>query len=121
MHVLLCDDDDALRSALRRLLERLGCHVTEASNGDEALRLQSTVSADVLLTDMLMPVKEGIETIRAFRKEYPQVRVIAMTGGGTGGAVTYLQLAQRLGAATVLPKPFTSEELARALGIPPAE
>jgi CheY-like chemotaxis protein len=118
MHVLVCEDDASVRLVLGRMLERLGCRVTEAEDGDDALAKYKKDPADVVLTDMVMPGMDGVETIRAFRKRHPEVRVVAMSGGAMAGAVLYLNLAIQLGAAAVLPKPFSVEELTRALGIP---
>src|SRR5215212_6500976 len=117
MHVLLCEDDIDVRTVLVRLLERLGCRVTQAENGGEALQKHTADPADVVLTDMIMPEKDGIETIRAFRQQFPDVRLVAMSGGAIAGAVVYLHLALRMGASAVLPKPFTVRELASAIGV----
>jgi CheY-like chemotaxis protein len=118
MHVLVCEDDASVRVVLGRMLERLGCRVTEAENGSEALTKFQRDPADVVLTDMVMPEMDGVETIKAFRKQHPDVRLVAMSGGAMAGAVLYLNLAIQLGASAVLPKPFSVEELTRALGIP---
>ena len=118
LHVLVVDDNDAIRGVVRRQLERAGCRVTDASDGDVALRCQRSDPADVLLTDMVMPGKEGVETIREFRRLYPAMRLVAMSGGGIGDASTYLEVARAFGAAALLKKPFSNEELLRAVGIP---
>src|SRR5687767_4779415 len=114
MHVLVCEDDTDVRSVLGRMLERLGCRVTQAKDGRDALAKHLIDPADVVLTDMVMPGMDGVETIRAFRKQHPEVRVVAMSGGAMAGAVLYLNLAMKLGASAVLPKPFSVEELTRA-------
>ena len=118
MHVLVCEDDVSVRTVLGRMLERLGCRVTQAEHGGEALAKYLIDPADVVLTDMVMPEMDGVETIKAFRKRHPQVRLVAMSGGAMAGAVLYLNLAMKLGASAVLPKPFSVEELTRALEIP---
>ena len=116
-HVLLVEDDDELRRALRSDLERLGCKVTEAKNGDEAIRAHQREQSDVVLIDLIMPGKEGVETIAELRKQYASLPLVAMSGGGVGPADTYLKLATHMGASEVLRKPFTREQMAKALGI----
>jgi CheY-like chemotaxis protein len=116
-HILLVDDDAAIRRVVRRQLEGLGCRVTEAADGDAALACQHADPADILLTDMVMPGKEGLETIQDFRRRYPGMRLVAMSGGGVGDAGNYLKVAQAFGAVSLLPKPFTLEELANAVGV----
>jgi DNA-binding NtrC family response regulator len=118
-HVLLVDDDADLRTALRRRLERLGCRVTEARDGAEAIRCHQADAADVLLTDLIMPGKEGVETIAEFQQSYPSVRRVAMSGGGVVPAGVYLQMAEGFGATEVLQKPFSVAELSRAIGVEP--
>jgi CheY-like chemotaxis protein len=120
MHVLLCEDDATGRAFLTPLLESLGCRVSQATEGDAALRAQAADPADVLLTDLVMPGKDGLETIRIFRRQFPKVRVVAMSGAGVNGPGVYLEMAQRLGAAAILSKPFTPESLREALGLPAA-
>lgn len=114
MHVLVCDDNEGIRIAVRRHLERVGCRVTEADEGSAALKVQANDAADVLVTDIIMPGTEGIETIRHFRQLYPNIRIVAMTGDGEG---PYLEIAKHLGAAAVLGKPFSGAELIAAVGV----
>lgn len=113
--ILLVDDDELLRRMLRLTLIKMGHVVIEAVNGNEALRLCQTEPPDIVLTDLIMPEKEGIETIRELRRLHPDVKIIAMSGGGRGSAKDYLVIAKRLGAAHTLNKPFTNEELAGAI------
>ena len=113
--ILLVDDDELLRRMLRLTLIKMGHVVIEAVNGNEALRLCQTEPPDIVLTDLIMPEKEGIETIREMRQLHPDVKIIAMSGGGRGNAKDYLVVAKRLGAAHTLNKPFTNEELAGAI------
>lgn len=115
-HVLLVEDDADIRSVVRRQLERLGCRVTEAEDGGAAGVCQNADPADVLLTDLVMPGKEGLETIKDFRRRYPDMRLVAMSGG-ISGADNYLKVAKAFGAASLLPKPFTLDELAAAVGV----
>ena len=122
--IILVDDDEAVRVIVRMALERLGYEVREASDGREAMRLCAESPPDLMLTDIIMPEQEGIETIGALRRRFPKVRVIAMSGGGRVSATDYLQTAMSMGADAVLAKPFASEELealvAKVLGAPKA-
>mgnify|MGYP002063671442 CR=1 FL=1 len=97
--------------AAKRLLEAAGYGVQEAANGEEALRLQHDAPADLIITDILMPEKEGLETIRDLRRDYPEIKIIAMSGGARMGPEAYLQLAESLGAERCFTKPIPREEL----------
>jgi CheY-like chemotaxis protein len=113
--ILLVDDDEALRKLLRLNLVKLGHEVSEARNGKEALALQKRQPADVLLTDLIMPEMEGIETVKEFRLTYPSVRIIAMSGGGRVGTADCLKFARALGADGILAKPFSNQMMAEAI------
>jgi YesN/AraC family two-component response regulator len=89
--------------------------VVEASNGDEALAIQEVEPVDVLLTDLIMPEKEGLETIGVFLARYPDVRIIAMSGGGRGSAIDYLNVAKAMGADGILAKPFSNQLMAEVI------
>jgi two-component system, chemotaxis family, chemotaxis protein CheY len=89
--------------------------VLEAADGDEALRLARAGAVDLLLCDLLMPGRGGIETIRRLRREFPGLPVVVMTGGGCGGWVDLLPAARTLGAAGVLYKPFGPRDVLRAV------
>jgi CheY-like chemotaxis protein len=106
-NILLVEDEEQLRSMLRIVLKSAGHAVEEAGNGREALELYSKSPADLIVTDIVMPDKEGIETIITLRESYPDVKIIAMSGGGRTGAQNYLELAKKLGANHVLAKPFS--------------
>jgi DNA-binding response OmpR family regulator len=109
--ILLVDDDTALRKLLRLNLTKMGYAVAEASNGKEALAMQLNDPAELVLTDLIMPEKEGLETIPELRKKYPDVKIIAMSGGGRGSAADYLKIAKMMGADRVMTKPFSYQEL----------
>lgn len=113
--ILLVDDDDNLRAMLCELLKKLGHTVREASNGGEALELYAKKRADVVLTDIVMPPPEGLETIYTLRHIDPKCRIIAMSGGGRLNATDYLQIAKKSGAQRVLQKPFSKDELSLAI------
>jgi len=109
--ILLIDDDRAVRQMLSMLLAHAGYEVTEASNGFEGLDAIQQNEFDLVITDLIMPEKEGLETIMDMRKLYPDVKIIAMSGGGRGGADCYLQVAKRMGAKAIVSKPFRSSEM----------
>lgn len=105
--LLLIDDDALVRQTLRRGLEAAGHRVRDAANGREGLKLLADRTAQVVVTDILMPDKEGIETIIDIRRHAPEVIVIAMSGGGRLGKTEVLDIAQKFGANVCLSKPVT--------------
>jgi DNA-binding response OmpR family regulator len=109
--ILLVDDDEQLRPMLKIVLERAGHVVNEAGNGKEALASYSRQQTELVVTDLVMPDKEGLETIIELRRSYPALKIIAMSGGGRTGVQNYLDLAIKFGANHVLNKPFTNQEL----------
>ncbi len=113
--VLVADDEDMVRMVIKQTLAKAGIDVVEASNGREALEMQTSDPADVVITDIIMPEQEGIETIVQMRKDYPDLPIIAMSGGGRIGATDYLQAAKEFGARHVLEKPFDRKELLLAV------
>jgi CheY-like chemotaxis protein len=113
--ILVIDDDAQIRQVLERILEREGHHVVCAPNGKEAIRLQRQDPADLIITDLIMPEKEGIETIREIRHYFPDAKIIAISGGGQIGAEEYLQMAKKLGAQYTFTKPARREEMLRAV------
>jgi CheY-like chemotaxis protein len=113
--ILIADDDESLRRLFVRVLTRAGYDVGEAVDGMDALEKCWLSPPDLLITDLIMPRKEGCETIALIRQRFPEVRIIAMSGGGRGSAVDYLKIAERFGAARVLAKPFSGTELVEAV------
>lgn len=113
--ILLIEDDEMIRHLLRIRLVNLGYTVIEAANGAEGLALHAAEPMDLVLTDLIMPEKEGLETIMELRRRDPAARIIAMSGGGRLTAAGCLSMAQRLGANSVLAKPFSNEELTAAI------
>lgn len=109
--ILLVEDDTLFRELVHKILVRAGHGVSDAANGEIALTTFSREPFDLVITDIVMPDKEGLDTIRALRRRAPAVRIIAMSGGGVGQAGNYLTVARRLGAARVLAKPFSANEL----------
>ena len=113
--ILIADDDPGIRALCRRVLERAGYDTEEAADGRAAVESQRQHPADVVLMDILMPTQEGLETIIELRREFPDVKIIAMSGGGLVGPDSYLRVAERLGADRVFEKPFNNDELLAAV------
>lgn len=109
--VLVVEDDATLQSALTQVLARAGYSVATAGNGAEALQVQKENPADVIVCDIVMPEKDGIETLMEMAKLKPKPRFIAISGGGRINASCYLKVASKLGADRVFNKPFTSGDL----------
>jgi DNA-binding response OmpR family regulator len=119
--ILLIDDDELLRAMLSRTLAHFGHAVTEARNGKEGLRLFAALGADIVITDLVMPDKEGIEVVMELRAGSNPPLIIAMSGGGRRNHTDYLRLAKHLGATAILSKPFSSDVLMAAVnGLLPA-
>ena len=113
--ILIIDDDAKIRKLIRRFLEKEGYEVVEASNGRIALDMQREEPADLIITDIFMPEKEGTEFIMDMSHEFPKVKVIAMSGGGNVADIDFLQLAHNLGALKTFQKPFEHKELIAAV------
>ena len=113
--ILLIDDDAALRSAVRRALERAGYEVREAGDGESGLRVHREVGADLVIVDIFMPERDGLELIRELRTAAPGVKILAMSGGGKSGKIDLLKDATVFGAARTLRKPFEMSELWNAV------
>jgi len=109
--ILLVDDDELLSGALHQVLVRAGYDVDDASNGKVAVREYRRQRCDVVIMDIVMPDEEGLGTIRELRRVDPNVKIIAISGGGLGKAGDYLGIAQMLGAMRTLAKPFLPEAL----------
>jgi DNA-binding response OmpR family regulator len=109
--ILLIDDDESLRPVLRLVMVHFGHTVLEARDGKEGLRLFESFRPDLLITDIVMPEKEGMGVLMDLRKMRSTVKIIAMSGGGRQGSVDYLRIAKLLGAHRVLAKPFSNEAL----------
>ncbi|MBE0646625.1 MAG: response regulator [Bacteroidales bacterium] len=114
-HVLIIDDDQVFRSSLSKMFEKAGYIATTASDGEEGLSLFSTLGFDLVITDIIMPVMEGIETILKLLALSPDLQIIAMSGGGKVGAEEYLNTARLLRVNAILKKPFSFKELQEVL------
>ncbi|MBM3600940.1 MAG: response regulator [Alphaproteobacteria bacterium] len=115
--ILIIDDEPDIRKAMRSLLEKEGHGVVEAANGVLGLRQFDAGDFDLVITDIVMPEKEGIETILHIRRIKPGQKILAISGGGPSGNLHYLQSAKTLGADEVLTKPFDAEELSQAIRV----
>lgn len=104
--ILVIDDDWQMREMMHQALERAGYEVVDAANGKIGLNLHRDKPVDLVITDLIMPEKEGIETIRELRKDYPELKIIAISGGGRASAEGYLSVAKTIGADRTLSKPF---------------
>jgi DNA-binding NtrC family response regulator len=109
--ILVIEDDRGVRELLGDILESGGYRVVLAENGERGLPLLRNMRPNLVVTDIIMPEKEGIETIIAIRREYPDLKIVAISGGGQIGAGYVLHLAQRLGASEIIAKPFTADDL----------
>jgi DNA-binding NtrC family response regulator len=103
VRVLIVDDDPGVRQVLASMLNSAGYQTIVAGNGREALEAMSRTPCDVIITDLVMPEQEGIETIKLIREQYPRSKVIAMSGAFGGD---YLRIAGYLGAHGTLTKPI---------------
>lgn len=104
--ILVIDDDQHVRGMLRTVLEDFGYKVLEAPDGNIGVQLFSENRVDLIITDIIMPDKEGLETIREIKASSPDAKIIAISGGAKVGPGTYLKLAERLGAQRVFEKPI---------------
>lgn len=110
--ILIVDDEETIRGVVKKCLEQAGQEVIEASEGEEALRLQAECEADLIITDLVMPGLNGSELIRRIRREYPKTRIIVISGFG---GESYANGASELRADKILEKPFNLMELLKAV------
>ena len=115
--ILLVDDEQLLLDSMQRILKifKTGYKVLTTTNSFEVPRMIGESAVDILVTDIFMPDKDGLELIKEVRKKYPLVKIIAMSGGGGNGKEEYLDMAKRFGSSYSLTKPFSSDELISAL------
>ncbi len=110
-HILVIDDDPVLRRVIMLVLEGAGHTVLRCENGRKAIDFLAHSHTDLLITDIIMPEMDGVETVRAARRLQPQLPILAISGGGSFDPGDYLGLAQAFGATAVLPKPFRPAQL----------
>ncbi len=108
--ILIIEDDDLLRDVLAKSLELAGHHVVQAGNGQEGVDLYRASPAELVITDLVMPIQEGVETIMQLRRFRSDLPIVAMSGG-VPNAKLYLSIAGRIGAHRILAKPFTPHHL----------
>jgi len=113
--ILVIDDDDLVRGTFVQMLTRAGFDVAEAKNGREGLAQYKSQSPDLILTDVIMPDQDGIETILALRALSTTIPIIAISGGGRAHVMEFLDAARKLGADLVLAKPIRQAELVDAI------
>lgn len=113
--ILVIDDNPEFRAILRTHLEANGHSTLLAENGEQGLSLLERGGIDMVLTDILMPQRDGVEVLREAKRRWPNLPVIAISGGGWIGANELLGMAERLGADQVLQKPVRREDLLQAV------
>lgn len=109
--ILIIDDEKDIRIMLREMFEQEGFETTDACGGKEAIKIQLEKPADLIITDIIMPDMEGIETIFEFRERFPKVKIIAISGGGIVKPEAYLDIAKSFGAAYTFTKPVERKTL----------
>jgi DNA-binding NtrC family response regulator len=114
-HILVIDDDEQVRNYFRVLLEENGYQVDTAMNGIAGIKRVKESEFDAVILDLIMPEKEGIETLMELRREYPDITVITVSGGGKMSPDNYLPITKTLGAAYAFQKPVDQKELLSAL------
>lgn len=109
--LLIIDDDEQFRALMSEALADEGFEVLTASNGNEGLKSITNDGPDLVITDIVMPEKEGVEVIMELKRDNASIPVIAMSGGNLGNANSYLNMAKKLGADAVISKPFQLSDL----------
>ncbi len=113
--ILLIDDDSSIRSVFKRFLERHEYSVSVAEDGEAALRLLDEVSPDLVVTDIMMPHKDGIEVILELRKQHPDLPIIAISGGMRVAPMDFLPMVKKFGVKKVFYKPVELSDLLCAI------
>jgi CheY-like chemotaxis protein len=115
--ILVLDDEPSILLMIKKMLEKEGHEVDLALNGREGMELFEKNKPDLVITDIIMPEKEGLETILELRKKYPELKIIAISGGGRIGPQGYLPSAKYLGADIVFQKPLVQKEFIQAVSV----
>lgn len=115
--VLVIEDEEMVRSTIKQILEKAGYEVEVAENGKLGLEQQELNPADIVVTDIIMPEKDGVETTIELRSRFPNTKIVAVSGGGRVRNLSFLEHAKQMGADVILPKPFTREELLGAIAM----
>jgi YesN/AraC family two-component response regulator len=109
--ILVVDDEPMIREGLKVALEMEGHRALTASDGNEALKIVDESKPQLVITDIIMPESDGIEIICTLKNSNPDIKILAISGGGRISARDHLKIAKQLGATGVLAKPFSTEEL----------
>ena len=115
--ILLVEDDELVRDMLVQTLERAHHEVLSAANGDEAVDILKTTNPDIMVTDIIMPKKNGITLIPEVKNRHPKMDIIAISGGGRLDPTGYLDLSESLGAALSFEKPIDNHALIMAIDL----
>ncbi len=113
--ILIIDDEIQIREMLGQMLSREGYDVINAPDGKVGMKICREQNVDLIITDIIMPEKDGIEMILELRHDFPDLKVIAISGGGRLGPDGYLEMAQKLGAHRTFFKPFNRKEILEAV------
>lgn len=113
--ILVIDDEEPVREMLRQMLERAGHEVLQACDGDEGVAVHKRSQVDLVITDILMPRKGGLVTISELRRDRPDMKIIAMSGGGRTGKLNFLSTAKTFPGVKTLRKPFRQSEVLDAV------
>ena len=121
--ILVIDDEPQIRSLVKRFLASAGYDVDQAGDGLEGVRQMNENPADLVITDILMPKQEGLETIRQIREAHPDCKIIAMSGGSQLTAMDFLPIAKKFGAEKIFHKPIDFAEMVEAAKelVPPGD
>lgn len=113
--ILIIDDDRMVRDTLQLILTTAGHKVALANDGKEGLKTFAEFQPHLIITDILMPEKEGVETIQDLRRLVPNLPIIAISGGGRVGNMSFLKVAKQFGADRTFAKPFEPDEILAAV------
>ena len=118
--ILIIEDEEGTRRIFKRVFEKAGYDVLDAPNGKIISKLHDMEPVDLVITDIFMPEKEGLETIRELRRDFPKIKIIAMSGGGTIGSAApsitdCLKIAEKLGVQTTFEKPFELKKMLKTV------
>lgn len=113
--ILIIDDEESVRLAIREMVESAGHQAVEAANGEQGIALQKESPADLVITDMIMPGKHGVDVIVELMRACPEVPIIAISGGRWRDNVDYLPIARKLGVRHIIDKPFEMSHLLEAV------
>jgi DNA-binding response OmpR family regulator len=116
LRIVIIDDEEPIRKVLRIAFERAGFEVDTAPEGGTGIRRCRERQTDLVITDLVMPEQEGIETIQELRRDFPDVKIVAISGGGQISPESYLAIAERIGADLTFEKPIDTKALVSAVG-----